>query len=160
MKYFNLTQEDITVMRILTRKKFLPYLLGFLFSVLIIFICYTQMIKNNNYNFISPSLFLIIITGLSLVLFFTHFIYTTGVIQTVLKLNKKIIYSGILSSKKIKETTKFKRYIFYMDGMKFSVNESDFQSFNLGDLLEFHVSSKGKHLIKITKPSSSDFIKG
>ena len=151
MKYFNLSQEEITLMRILIRKRFLPYVLGFLVSFFIIFICYTQIIENSNYSFISPSSFFILITGLTLILFLIHFIYTSNIIQTILKKNQKMIYTGVLSEKKIKEKINSTKYIFYMDGMKLSVNELDFQSYNTGEKVEFHVSLKGKHLIKISK---------
>jgi hypothetical protein len=154
MKYFNLSREEITIMRILTRKRFFPYLLSFLLSLFIIFICYTQIIKNSNYNFMSSNSFLILISGFTLMLFLIHFIYTSDIIQTFLKKNQRVIYTGVLGEKKIKENTNYRKYVFYMDGMKFSVNEMDFQSFNSGDLVEFHVSLNSKHLIKISRRSS------
>jgi hypothetical protein len=153
MKYFNLSHEEITLMKILTRKRFLPYLLSFLVSLIVIFICYSQLIKKSNDNLITSKSSLIIITGLTLMLFLIHFIYTSGIVQTILKRNQKVIYTGVLSEKKIKENKDSIKYVFYMDGMKFSVSEIDFKSFNLGDMVEFHVSLNGKHLIKISRPS-------
>jgi hypothetical protein len=155
MKYFNLSPEEITLMRMLTRKKFLPYLFSFVAVLFVIFIGYSQVIKNTSYTFIPASSFLIYSTILVLALFLLHFLYTTGVIQTILKKNQKVVYSGMLAEKKIKENAVSRKYVFYMDGMKFSVNEMDFNSFSLGDKIEFHVSRNGKHLIKISKPVNS-----
>jgi hypothetical protein len=152
MKYFNLSPEEITLMRMLTRKRFLPYFFSFIGVLFVIFICYSQVIKNTNYTFMPASSFLIYSAILVLALFFLHFMYTTGVIQTILKKNQKVVYSGVLAEKKVKENTVSRKYVFYMDGMKFSVNQMDFESFNLGDKIEFHVSRNGKHLIKIIKP--------
>jgi len=153
MKYFNLSKEEIIFMRVLARKKFLPYLLSFLVSLFVIFISYSQLMKNRDFNLFSSNSFLVIITGLTL-MFLIHFTYNVGIIQTILKKNQKMIYKGVLSEKKIKENTKSTKYVFYMDGMKFSVSKEDFQSFDSGDLIEFHVSLNGKHLIKISRPSS------
>jgi hypothetical protein len=153
MKYFNLFQEEIILIRILARKKLLPYLLSFLVALFVILICYSQLMKNRDFNLLSANSFLVIITGLTL-MFLIHFIYNVGIIQTILKKNQKVIYKGVLSEKKIKENTKSTKYVFYMDGMKFSVSERDFQSFDSGDLIEMHVSLNSKHLIKISRPSS------
>jgi hypothetical protein len=155
MKYFNLSPEEITLMRMLTRKRFLPYFLSFVGVLFVIFICYSQIIKNSSFTFMPASSFLIYSAILVLTLFFLHFIYTTGVIQTILKKNQKVVYSGVLAEKKIKENPISRKYVFYMDGMKFSVNEMDFQSFSPGDKIEFHVSRSGKHLIKVSKPADS-----
>jgi hypothetical protein len=156
MKYFNLSPEEITLMRMLTRKRFLPYLFSFIAVLFVLFICYLQVIKkNSNYTFMPASSFLIYSAILVLALFFLHFMYTTGVIQTILKKNLKVVYSGVLAEKKVKENAVSRKYVFYMDGMKFSVNEIDFNNFNPGDKIEFHVSRSGKHLIKISKPVDS-----
>jgi hypothetical protein len=159
MKYFNLSPEEITLMRILTRKRFLPYMLSFIVSLLVIFVSYLQVIKNSDFRFMPASSFLILSAGLVLALFLVHFLYTTGIIQTILKKNQKVIYSGVLAEKKIKENSGSVKYVFYMDGMKFSVKEPDFHIYNSGDPVEFHVSRSGKHLIKITKPSSETAIR-
>ncbi|MFL5729472.1 MAG: hypothetical protein ACJ75J_08300 [Cytophagaceae bacterium] len=154
MKHFNLSQEEISIMKILSRKKIMPYLLGFLLSALVIFIVFIQVSKNYSLGYFSAGSFLIIISLITLSLFLLHFIYTSGVVQAILKRNQKIIYTGILTEKKIKDKSSSKRYVFYMDGMKFSVNQQDFESYQTGEKVEFHVSLNGKHLIKISRPSA------
>jgi hypothetical protein len=152
MKYLNLSAEDRTLMKMLTRKKILPYVVSFIVVLFVIFVGYSQVVKNRNLNLMPTSSFLIFSAMLVLSLFFLHFLYTTGLIKTILQKNQKVVYSGALSDKKIKGNPSQKRYVFYMDGMKFSVKESDFESYNIGESIEFHVSRTGKHLIKISRP--------
>jgi hypothetical protein len=151
MKHFNLSQEEISLMKILSRKKIMPYLLGFLLCAIIILIAFVQINKNYRLGYFSAGSFLIAISLITLSLFLLHFIYTSGVVQTILKRNQKVIYTGILTEKKIKDKSGSTRYVFYMDGMKFSVSQQDFESHQAGEKVEFHVSLNGKHLIKINK---------
>jgi hypothetical protein len=139
-------------LKVLTKRKFIPHLLGLVSALLVILICYNKFLKDSNSIF-SSSLFLTQIIGITLLFFLIHFIFSSGVFHTIFKKNQRIVYSGILSGKKIKENTNPRRYVFYMDGMKFSVQECDFKLFNIGDFLQFHVSLNGKYLIKISKPS-------
>ena len=141
-------------MRMLSRKKILPYLFSFITSLCVIFLSYSQLVKNRNLNLMPTTSFLMFSALFILVLFLLHFMYTSGLLQTILKKNQKVVYTGVLSDKKIKENANQKKYVFYMDGMKFSVKEPDFKSFNIGESIEFHVSRTGKHLIRVSKASS------
>jgi hypothetical protein len=152
MKYLSLSEEEIKNLKILTGKRFIFYLSTAL-GLLLISFCLLGLLKpvqiQRGFDSLSLSelifTFCLILIGITIVIFL--WLYRSMLLQS-----KKKVYTGAVSEKRIKENEGQQKFYIYMDGNKFRVSETEYNSFEIGAPIEFHVSVKDKHLLKVSKP--------
>ena len=144
MKYLSLNNEELKELINLKKGNFISYLtVTFSISIISYFIFDWILIDNTA---ISAMSIVFIISSIFLIIFFY---LNRSYFHDLLKKEKKV-YTGVLSTKteKIKADNK---YQFNMDGNIFIVDKETFEKFNVGDIVEFHISSFTKHLFKVEK---------
>ena len=147
MKYLSLNNEELKELINLKKVSFISYMIIFgVIAAASYFI--SDRILPDNYD-LSPLgvMFLFMVSYL-----FLYFYTNRSYFYDLLKKEKRV-YKGVLSSKTFK--SRENRYQFNMDGNIFIVDKEIFEKFEEGDIVEFHISARTKHLFKVEKVTES-----
>lgn len=144
MKYLSLNNEELKELINLKKNVFIGNLI--LFGVMLIalyFIAVRILPEDGVQPFTVVILFAV---SYLFIIFYSNRSYFTDLLK-----KEKKVYKGVLSTK----TQKSSKYQFNMDGNIFVVDKETYEKFEIGDILEFHISANTKHLFKVEKVAES-----
>lgn len=147
MKYLSLNNEEIKELINLKKVSFIGYMIIFGIITFASYFIAARILPDN--NDLSPSVIMILFMASYLFIFF----YTNRSYFYDLMRKEKRVYRGVLSSKTLKNRDH--KYQFHMDGNIFVVDKETFEKFEEGDIVEFHISVRTKHLFKVEKVTES-----
>lgn len=149
MKYLHLNKEEFNELLKLKKGSFIAQ--SIIFTVILISTYILSSLSLSNNKSITPlSIVGILFTSNLIIFIFANRTYFHDLVK-----KEKRVYTGVLSNKKEKNDQK-NRYQFNMDGNIFIVDKETFEKFDIGDIVEFHISSFTKHLFKVEKREDID----
>ncbi len=141
-KYLNLTNSEMKKLLHMRKEHLFSYIATLLIISVVSYLLLDLIVKTHvSIYFII--FFTISYTGYNL---YTHRKYLKEIF-----LRQKKVYRGALAFKMISQRNKKKQYIFNVDGRIFYSDKIHFDSLQVGDIVEFHVSSSTKKLFKVEK---------
>lgn len=143
MKYLSLDAEELKELRNLRIGSVFLSMAIIMLSAIAAALVANQFIHNAIFAGITSVL--VIGSGVGLV-FYSNRAYISD-----LKQKRKKVYRGLLSSRKVTSRHNHARYEFNVDGNIFLVDEATYRRYQEGDMLEFHIAPKIKHLFRVEK---------
>lgn len=147
MKYLSLSNDELRELINLKKVSFISYMIIFGVIASASYFISDRILPDN--NDLAPLGVMSLFTISYLFLFFYS---NRSYFYDVLKKEKRV-YKGVLSSKTFK--SRENKYQFNMDGNIFVVDKEIFEQFEEGDIVEFHISARTKHLFKVEKVTES-----
>lgn len=141
MKYLSLNNEELKELINLKKSSFIGYIIIFGVMLIASYFISESILPEDG---IQP---LTIVVLFAISYLFLVFYSNRSYFNDLLKKEKKV-YKGVLSTKTQKTNSK---YQFNMDGNIFVVDKETYEKFEIGDILEFHISANTKHLFKVEK---------
>ncbi|HVD97865.1 MAG TPA: hypothetical protein VNB90_06645 [Cytophagaceae bacterium] len=147
MKYLSLNNDELRELINLKKGSFIGYLIFFGIIAIASFLISDHILPANTElgPYAVATLF-----ALSYLCFF--FYSNRSYFEDLLKKEKKV-YKGVLSRKSYK--SREDKYQLHMDGNVFIVDKESYNAFSEGDIVEFHISARTKHLFKVEKVSET-----
>jgi len=143
MKYLSLNNDEFKELLSLRKSNLLGYLITLLIVILVSYTLLKRVIPGNM-DVSAMSLTLLIALS-----YFIIFVYSNKSYFKDLIKGKKKVYKGVLSGKTFKATSG--KYQFNVDGNIFVVDKETFETYEEGDIMEFHTSPLTKYLFKVEK---------
>ncbi len=147
MKYLSFNNDELKELINLKKGSFIGFLIMFGIIAVASYFISDRILQDNNE--LTPfAVMILFVVSYLFILFYSFRSYFYDLVK-----KEKRVYKGVLSSKTVKN--KEEKYQFHMDGNVFIVDKETYAKFEEGDIVEFHISARTKHLFKVEKVSET-----
>jgi hypothetical protein len=149
MRYLSLDNSEFKELLNFKKVSFAVYLLLSTVLILISYIILDRILSDEIGISTLSIVLLLAVSSLAIFLYSNR-----GYLLDLIKKEKKV-FKGVLSSKTIKGKNERTYYVFNMDGNSFIVDKDTFEKCEVGNIVEFHISSFTKYLFRVEKIGES-----